>query len=79
MKSDLDVKITRSERNRDLTNRRYERWQFGDEVEKIRLLCACKFPWKPGRSKTTDGMGRSNGSVASFGLMLGDLVGGTHG
>lgn len=40
-------------------------------------MVAINFPrGKSGRSKRADGMGRFNGSVASSGSMLGDLVGG---
>lgn len=70
-KSDLDVKITGSRRDRDLTNRRDERYALSPMSLTIPLFCEGRLQstiFREGsplvRSKTTDGMGRFNGSVA---------------
>lgn len=73
------MKITRSERDRDLTNRQIDDMRDGLLAMRLKNPAilwgiAINFPReKSGRSKTVDGMGRFNGSVlSSSGPMLGD-------
>ncbi len=75
------MKITRSERDRDLTNRRYERWAFGDEVEKSGyFVIAINFPREsPVVPKQWTGWADSTAPLCRLGRCLVTWLGETNG